>query len=187
MRLAPIERPGNLLIRLGYWLSRRQLGAVMSPLRVIYARAPRLLRANLGIVRAMESLSLDPALRLLVTTQSSLLNGCGFCADLHRAQAIQQEIGLERFRDLLDFAHSPHFSERERAALAYTEEVTRQRKASDATFERLRAHFSEREIVELTWLNAIGNFFNLMAVPLEIESDGLEDLQAKRAARRSRA
>jgi AhpD family alkylhydroperoxidase len=185
MRLAPIERPRSLLVRIGYWLSRRQLGAVMSPMKVVYARAPRLLRANLSIYRAIEALSLPPDLRLLVMTQSSLHNGCSFCADLHRAQAIQAKLGRERFRDLADFAQSPHFSERERAALAYTGEVTRQRKCGDATFERLRAHFSEREIVELTWLCAIGNYFNLIAVPLELESDGFEALQARRAEARA--
>jgi len=95
---------------------------------------------------------------------------------------VQAKLGRERFRDLLDFASSPHFSERERAALAYTQEVTRERKASDATFERLRAHFSEKEIVELTWLNAVGNYFNLMAVPLGLESDGFEEIALRRAS-----
>ncbi len=181
MRLVPIERPSNLLLRIAYWLSRRQLGGVMSPLKVIYARAPHLAGTSFWIHRAMQKLSLDPALRLLIATQSSLLNGCSFCADLHRAEAVQAKLGRERFRDLQDPAQSSHFSERERAALAYTEEVTRSRKASDATFERLRAHFSEREIVELTWLNAIGNFYNLMAVPLELESDGFEEIALQRS------
>lgn len=183
MRLAPIERPSNLLVRIGYWVSKRQLGAVMSPMKVIYARAPRLLRTTIAFLRAERSLSLDPALKLLVVTQSSVLNGCTFCADLHLAQAVQAKLGRERFRDLQEFASSPHFSERERAALAYTEEITRQRKVSDATFERLRAHFDEKEIVELTWLNAVGNYFNLMAVPLELESDGFEELALQRAGR----
>jgi AhpD family alkylhydroperoxidase len=182
MRLEPIERPSSLFVRLAYLVSKRQLGAVMTPMKVIYARVPRLLRASLSLLRAEQSLSLDPALKLLVSTQSSLLNGCGFCADLHRAQAIQAKLGRERFRDLEDYAQSPHFSERERAALAYTEEITRQRKVSDSTFERLRAHFSEKEIVELTWLNAVGNYFNLMAVPLGLESDDLEKLALKRAS-----
>ena len=182
MRLAPIERPRSLLVRLAYWISKRQLGAVITPMKIIYSRVPRLLWSTLAINRAAESLSLDPALNLLVTTQTALLNGCTFCADLHLAQAVQAKLGRERFRDLLDFAQSPHFSERERAALAYTEEVTRQRKVSDATFARLRSHFSEKEIVELTWLNAVGNYFNLMAVPLELESDGLEEMALRRAS-----
>jgi AhpD family alkylhydroperoxidase len=182
MRLAPIERPPSLLVRIACWVSKRQLGKVATPMKVIYARVPRLLRATLSIMRVSNGLKIEPALQLLVTTQSSLLNGCTFCADLHMAQAVQAKLGRERFRDLLDFGSSPHFSERERAALAYTDEITRQRKVSDATFERLRAHFDEREIVELTWLNAVGNYFNLMAVPLELESDGLEEIALRRAS-----
>ena len=81
-----------------------------------------------------------------------------------------------RFRD------SDLFSDREKAALAWTEEVTRHRNASDATFAELRKHFDERAIVELTWLNAVGNYYNLMAVPLGIESDGLMDMALTKAA-----
>jgi AhpD family alkylhydroperoxidase len=172
MRLAPIEKPRGLLMRVAYWLSRRQLGRVMSSLTVIYARSPAVAWPGVWIARAMErGLSLEPELRLLVTTQSSLLNGCAFCADLHMAQAIQARIGLEKFKALRDFESSPLFSERERAVLAYTAEVTGRRSVSDATFDMLRKHCNEKEIVEITWLNAIGNFFNLMAVPLQLESD----------------
>jgi AhpD family alkylhydroperoxidase len=174
MRLEPIENPPGLLLKIGYWLSRRRFGAVISPLKVIYARSPRLARLGYRIGVVLESgLSLESELVLLVSTQSSLINGCTFCADLHRAQAIQKKIGLEKFKHLLEAATSPIFSDRERAALVYTEEVTRKRNASDASFEELRKHFNEREIVELTWLNAVGNYFNLMAVPLGIESDDL--------------
>ena len=83
--------------------------------------------------------------------------------------------------DLLDSAVALT-REKERAALAYTEEVTRTRDASDATFEALRAHFDDTEIFELTWLNAVGNYFNLMAVPLGLESDGLLELALERAS-----
>jgi alkylhydroperoxidase family enzyme len=60
--------------------------------------------------------------------------------------------------------------------------VTRTRDASDETFEALRRHFDEREIFELTWLNAVGNYFNLMAVPLRLESDGLAEIARARAS-----
>jgi len=191
MRLEPIEKPRGLLMRLAYWLSRRQLGKVMSSLSVIYARSPAVAWPGLWIVRAMESrLSLEPELKLLITTQSSLLNGCTFCADLHMAQAIQKRIGLEKFKALPDCETSPLFSERERTVLAYTAEVTRRRNVSDAVFERLRKQCSEQEIVEITWLNGIGNFFNLMAVPLQLESDdftGRALRHAKRLEARSAA
>jgi AhpD family alkylhydroperoxidase len=182
MRFEPIEKPRGLLMRLAYWLSRRQLGRVMSSLSVIYARAPLIAWPGLFIVRTMEKgLSLEPELRLLVTTQSSFLNGCTFCADLHMAQALQARLGLEKFKALAELPTSALFSDRERAVLSYTAEITRDRKVSDATFAALRKHASEKEIVEITWLNAIGNFFNLMAVPLELESDDFTG----RALRRS--
>jgi AhpD family alkylhydroperoxidase len=182
MRFEPIEKPRGLLLRVAYWLSRRQLGRVMSSLSVIYARAPRIGWPTVFIARTIEKgLSLDPELRLLVVTQSSLLNGCAFCADLHMAQAVQARLGLEKFKALPEFATSPLFSDRERAVLAYTEEVTRTRTASDASFEALRKHASEKEIVEITWLNAIGNFFNLMGVPLALESDDFTAIALRRA------
>ena len=58
-------------------------------------------------------------------------------------------------------------------ALASAEEVTREKRVDDATFERLRKHFNEREIVEVTWVNALANYYNLINVPLELEADGL--------------
>jgi AhpD family alkylhydroperoxidase len=182
MRIPPVEKPRSLIVRIAYWLTKRQFGKTPTAFQVIYGNAPHLARNAHAIGQTMEKkLSLDPALKLLVTTQSSLINGCSFCADLHRAQAIQAKLGPERFRDLLDFRTSPHFSERERAALAFTEEVTRDRKASDATFEALRCHFDDRQIVELAWLNGIGNFFNFQAVALALESDGLAELAAQHA------
>ncbi len=174
MRLTAIEKPPGLLMRIAYFLSRRQLGTVIRPLKLIYARAPLLAIPVLAITRTAErGLSLEQELVLLVTTHASLLNGCSFCADLHQAQAIQAKLGLDKFRALREFESSPLFSEREAAALAYCEEATRNHEVADSSFARVRAHFSEREIVELTWLIAIGNFFNLMSLCLEFESDGL--------------
>ncbi len=68
---------------------------------------------------------------------------------------------------------SPLFEEEERAALAYAEGATRNKQASDETIANLRKHFTEREIVEITLLNTIQNFYNLTNLPLGIGSDTL--------------
>jgi alkylhydroperoxidase family enzyme len=94
--------------------------------------------------------------------------------------AVMEHMGLEKFDALPDWRESPHFDERERAALAYVEEATRDKQVSDATFEALRKHFDDREIVEITVLNAAENFYNLINIPLEIEADGLCAIQQKR-------
>lgn len=64
---------------------------------------------------------------------------------------------------------------REKAALAFAEEATRHRTVSEATWREVRKYLSEVEIVELAWLNAAENYFNLQAGVLGIESDGLAD------------
>lgn len=173
-RLTPIEKPRGLMMKIGYAFSRRMLGKVMSPMKVAYARVPALMRISYGISKAMEGkLSLEPELRLLITAQVSALNHCGFCLDMSRAMAVTSDVGLEKFHALPEYASHPLFGERERAALDYVTETTRDRRVSDETFERLRSQFSERQIVEITFVNAAENFYNLFGVPLQLESDGL--------------
>lgn len=173
MHLEPIERPRSLLMRLAYGISRRRFGKVIAPFKVIYARKPRLLVIAGQIGGAMDALSLDPALRFLVQAQAARLNGCAFCEDMALAQATQRRIGAERFRALEEFRTSGLFTPRERAALAFAEEATRHRHVSDETWAAVRAHFSDEEIVELTWLNAAENYFNLQAHVLGLGSDEL--------------
>ncbi|MGA7793389.1 MAG: hypothetical protein WCA19_10145 [Candidatus Acidiferrales bacterium] len=62
------------------------------------------------------------------------------------------------------------------------EEATSHKHISAANFEALRKHFSEREIVEITWLNAVHNYYNLINMPLEIGSDGFCEIAQARTA-----
>ncbi|HYE94966.1 MAG TPA: carboxymuconolactone decarboxylase family protein [Rubricoccaceae bacterium] len=178
--LAPVEEPKTLFQRLAFWVSRRQYGKVLTPLKVVYARKPRLVFLAQHIAHTMEhGLSLDPELNALVSVYVARLNGCAFCQDLHLAQAIQKKIGVERFAQLEQFATSPLFTIKERAALAFVDEAARNRRVSPATFAAARAHFSETEIVELVWLNAAQHYFNLQSSVLGFGSDEL--VEAARA------
>jgi AhpD family alkylhydroperoxidase len=181
MRLEPIERPSSLVMRVAYWMARRQLGKVPAPFKVFYARAPRLALLTQRIVRTRDKLSLDRELVHLLMAHSSLLNGCAFCADLHLAELVRERLGSAKFEALGDYRQSPAFSDRERAALAFAEQATRHRHVDDATFQELQKHFDEREIVEIVWLNALGNYFNIISASLDFESDGLAEL-ARRAS-----
>ncbi len=186
MRLAPVDRPASWLGRLMSFGMRRQLGKTLTPARVIYNRVPRMWNVAWALLRLQTSgVSLAPELWLLVQTRAGMLNRCDFCQDIARAFAVQRRLGLERFNDLEHYATSPHFSDRERAALAYVDEATRHKEVGDATFENLRKHFDEREIVEITIANALENFYNLLNIPLEIPSDELEEIAASRAAART--
>lgn len=174
LRLPPIERPQSWLLRLAYWVSQRRFRRILTPLKVIHARQPALLMlaAHIEWVRD-HKISIDPSLRLLISIRASMLNRCAFCQDLTLAQAIGHQIGPERFAALDEAQTNGDFTERERAALALVDEITQAGELTASTFERLRQHFTETEIVELMWLNAAENYFNLQAHPLGIGSDGL--------------
>jgi AhpD family alkylhydroperoxidase len=174
VRLSPIERPRSPWMRLAFRISKQRFGKVLAALKVIYARKPRLLLVAQMIARTQEKgISLEPPLRLLVQVKVSQLNGCPFCEDLALAQALRKRLGPERFRHLSEYRTSGAFSKRERTALALAEEATRFRRVSDETWAAARENFSETEIVELVWLNAAENYFNLQAAVLGIESDQL--------------
>jgi len=173
-RLSPIEEPPGVMMKVAYAMSRKMLGKVMTPMKVAYARVPALTRLSMSMAKIMDGkLTIEPELRLLLTAQASALNGCGFCLDMSQAMAVQRGVGLEKFQALSEYGTHPLFSERERAALDYVTEATRRCEVSDETFERLRAHFDDQEIVEITFVNAAENFYNLFGGPLRIESDGL--------------
>lgn len=173
MRLQPIEKPEGLMLRIAYWMTGRQFGKVMTPMKVVLARMPKGLRLAYEITKfELKGIQLDRSLHFMIGTLASQINGCSFCMDLGRAMAIREHLGMEKFNALSEYQTSPLFSDRERAALAYVEEATRYKRVSDGTFENLRRHFSEREIIEITWVNAIENYYNLINLPLEIESDG---------------
>ena len=155
MRLEPIEKPKGLMMRFAHWGTRRQFGKVMTPIKVVIARIPESLKLSNEIVKfEMKGIRLEPQLHYMVVSLVSQINGCDFCTDLAQAMAIREHLGMEKFNALSEYRTSPLFSEQERAALNYVEELTRHKRVSDATFEELRKHFNEREIVEITWLNA---------------------------------
>ena len=183
MRLAPIETPPSLLGKLLTFATKRQLGRPITPSQVIYNRVPAAWRISLAFLRfEFFGAKLPHELRTLATTHAAMLNGCAFCQDIKRALAIRQKLGIEKFDALAEWHTSSAFSARERAALAFVEEATLAKRVSDATFAELRAHFDDREIAELTLCNAIENFYNLLNVPLEIESDGLEAIARSASA-----
>jgi len=161
------------MMRMAFWATRRQFGKVMTPMKVLYPRVPGLLKLSYEITKFdTKGIQLEPSLHFMIASYTSQINGCGFCMDLARAMATRERLGMEKFNALSEYRTSPLFSDRERAALAYVDEATRLKHVSDDTFETLSEQFTEHEIVEITWLNAIENYYNMINIPLEIGSDG---------------
>jgi alkylhydroperoxidase family enzyme len=172
--LSPVARPASLFARLLYFATRRRYGKTPTAFRVIYARMP-----GIGVISLLFTwiktsfMRLEPELRFLVPISLAMRAGCTFCSDLMLAEAVRNRIGKERLRELLTYEDSERFSPREKAALAYAAALHASLHVPDAVLERLRAHFSEREIVEIVWLCAVERYYNALALPLRIGSDQL--------------
>ncbi len=109
--------------------------------------------------------SLGPAMLDLVHIRASQLNGCAFCLDMHVKEAkIHGERELRLYHVPI-WRESPLFSDRERAALEWTEAVTKlSPHETETAYERVRATFSEREMAELTFAIGIINLWNRLNV-----------------------
>lgn len=174
MRIPP-RSPRDCLwyLRPFFWNQRRKYGAVLDS-ALVWARAPKLF-LGLAFLYGMidrKSSPLSPALRSLVTVRVSQINWCRFCVDLNTATLLKRGVAMEKVEALEDWQGSACFDARERAALDYAEAVTRSdRQVTDEVVERLREHFSDDAIVELTGLIAFQNmsskFNSALAVPAQ--------------------
>jgi len=183
MRLEAIENPSNPWLKMAYWVSKKQFGKVLSPLKVIYSRKLPLLQFAMKIAKFEEKQnSLAPELRLLIKIAAATENGCTFCQDIAFAQAVRSKIRIEKFAALIsgDESKQSAFTEKEQAVLAVIRQYAAERKVSDARFAELRKHFDETQIIEILALNAFEQFYNALTIPLEIESDGLKNLAERK-------
>jgi AhpD family alkylhydroperoxidase len=131
-----------------------------------YNASPGVVRALIGLETYLARSGLEKPLRELVKLRASQINGCAFCLDMHWQDA-RQEGEHERRLYLLDaWRESPGYSDRERAALAWTEAVTQlsDGHVSDDVFAAVRPHFSDKELADLTLAIAAINAWNRMSI-----------------------
>jgi AhpD family alkylhydroperoxidase len=118
-----------------------------------YAKAsPGALRAMLGLEMHGHKAGLEPSLVELVKLRVSQINGCAFCLDMHTKELRAAEETEQRLYLLSAWREAPMYTDREKAALAWGEALTRLPEGGvpDEVFERVRAHFSEAQLVDLT-------------------------------------
>ncbi|HEX7893097.1 MAG TPA: carboxymuconolactone decarboxylase family protein [Terriglobales bacterium] len=134
--------------------------------------APGAYHAMLGLETYLHQSGLEIPLLHLIKLRASQLNGCAYCIDMHwkDLRAIgeneQRLYGLDAWRE------SPYYTDRERAALAWTEAVTliTDGHVSDEVYEEVRPHFSEKELADLTFAIATINAWNRLAISLRAEA-----------------
>jgi AhpD family alkylhydroperoxidase len=122
-------------------------------------------KAMYALEKYLAGCGLERKLRELVKIRASQINGCAYCIDMHTKDARAGGETEQRIYMLNAWRETPFFSDRERAALAWTEAVTRvSHGVSDAVYEEARRHFDEQELVNLTWAVAAINVWNRMAI-----------------------
>jgi len=137
----------------------------------LFTAAPKALEPLMAIGPLMDDSGLEPALRLLVEIRASQINGCANCLHMHTADARKAGEREERIYLLDAWRESSMYTPRERAALAWTEALTKvyETHAPDADYEALKPHFSESQIVYLTVLITAINAWNRIAVGFRAE------------------
>ncbi|MBL0696018.1 carboxymuconolactone decarboxylase family protein [Comamonas sp. JC664] len=134
----------------------------MKPRMNAFAVAPDALNLMLDFSKKVEALGLEPSLCELVKIRASQINGCAFCIHLHTRDARAHGETEERIFLLDGWRESPLYTERERAALGWTEALTliSTTHAPDEDYAALKPHFTEEEIVKLSLLIGVINTAN---------------------------
>ncbi|OJT26015.1 alkylhydroperoxidase [Archangium sp. Cb G35] len=142
----------------------------MKPRMNAFAVAPDALNLMVDFSKKVEALGLEPSLRELVKIRSSQLNGCAFCIHMHTRDARAHGETEERIYLLDGWRESPLYTDRERAALGWTEALTlvSQTHAPDEDYAALKAHFTEEEIVKLTLMIGVINIANRLVLGFRI-------------------
>ena len=128
--------------------------------------APGVYDAMDALDRYVASCGLEESLLHLVRLRASQLNGCAYCLDMHWKDLRALEESEQRLYSLDAWRECPYYTERERAALAWTEAVTRvaDGHVPDAVFAEARAHLSEKELADLTLAVAGINAWNRLSI-----------------------
>jgi AhpD family alkylhydroperoxidase len=138
----------------------------MKPRMNFYQAAPETIKALSAVEAQIVASGLEKSLIELVKTRASQINGCAFCINMHTQDARKLGETEQRLYMLSAWRESPLYTDRERAALAWTDAVTliADTHAPDDLYEELRAHFSEAEMVNLTMLIGAINAWNRIAI-----------------------
>jgi AhpD family alkylhydroperoxidase len=125
-------------------------------------------KAMLALETYLADCGLEHRLIHLLKMRASQINGCAYCIDMHSKDARALGETEQRLYELDAWRETPFYTDRERAALAWTEAITlvSQTHVPDSVYEEVRKHFNEKEIVDLTFVATTINTWNRLAVAL---------------------
>jgi AhpD family alkylhydroperoxidase len=138
----------------------------MEPRLNFYKASPNAMRAMRGLEQQIAQSGLEKPLIELVRLRASQINGCAFCVDMHTTDARKSGENERRLATVIVWREAPFFSDRERAALEWTEALTRieQTHVPDEVWERVKPQFTPEELTDLTLLVGTINAWNRFAI-----------------------
>lgn len=140
--------------------------------RLRYPRiAPAGYHALAGLQKYVSECGLEPALLELIKIRASQINSCAFCLDMHWKQARAAGESEQRLYSLNAWRETSFYSARERAALTWTEAVTKisENHIPDELYDEVQSHFSEKELVDLTLAVTTINSWNRLVISFRTE------------------
>ena len=177
-RLPPAEPRGlDLVRRVTYSYSRRMYGRTREPTRVIAHHRPLLFGYGiLAMAAERYARSVKRRLKELAMLRTAQLVGCEWCLDFGSRLAQDSGVPEQDLRELSSWRQSERFEPLDKLVLEYAEAMTRTPvEVSDELFGRLREHFDERQLVELTMAIALENLFSRSNWALGIEGEGFTE------------
>jgi len=138
----------------------------MKPRLNAFTAAPEMIKAMLDLENKVKDSGLEKSLYELVKTRASQINGCAYCIHMHTKDALADGESAERLLLLDAWRESPLYTDRERAALEWTESLTlvAETHAPDSAYEALTSQFTPDEQVKLTVLIGAINAWNRLSI-----------------------
>ena len=161
-------------VRLFLANQRRRYGKELEPAR-LWARSPKVFSGLSLLYGALDRKSspIEASLRSLLTVRVSQINWCAFCVDINAATGLKRGVSEEQFAALDQFETSPLFDERQKAALAYAEAITRTDAGVDEQLmARVKKHFNDDAVIELTAVIAFQNMSSKFNSALDVAPQG---------------
>ncbi|VAW22064.1 hypothetical protein MNBD_ALPHA12-880 [hydrothermal vent metagenome] len=161
-------------VRLFFWNQKRRYGKVLEP-GMLWARSPRVFATLALFYGALDRKKspIEPALRSLVTVLVSKINHCAFCVDINSATLLKRGVSPEMVVALNDWQNSALFDARQLVALDYADAITRTgRQVDQQMIGRLKVHFDDDALVELTAVICFQNLSSKFNSALDVPAQG---------------
>jgi AhpD family alkylhydroperoxidase len=174
--MARVEEKDGLLVRFSNWYTRRQYGREVTVTPVIANSRPNMLAWGMLEWWHERSHAVEEKLKALAATKAATQIGCEFCIDIGSHLGREAGVTEQQLRDFHTYRESNAFSPVEKLVMEYAEEMSKANvQISDELFARLREHFDDSQLVELTAAIAIENFRARFNNALDIPAAGFSE------------